>query len=273
MYFANSNFISHLLCNTVIITGKHYQTIHAGCFELFHGFCRMWLDDIRNQNMSCIYIVNDKMHDCSHTVTRTIFNAKLFHQFVIAGCHLVTINRCDHTMSADFLYIGHTGVVKFLSICLLQAHADWMCTVAFRQSRIFQKMLFLCRIFRLTGSIGFLMFAAGMLMDTTYFKYTLRNRSCFIKDNCLCLCQSLQIIRSFDKNTCSTRSTNSCKETKRNTDNKSTRTTDNKECQCPVYPLTPVCRKSHKNHAHKWRNNRQCECTVTYCRCIIMCKF
>ena len=200
MDFRDSDLRSNLLRNFIIISGQHNKIAHTGCFQFLHCFRSMWLDHIRDQDMSGICAVDCKMHDRSDAVAVTVFDGKLLHQLIISSCNLMSVNRCDHTVSANLLYIRHTCLIQFLTICFLQTDADRMRAVTLCQSRILKDMFFLRCVLRLASSVLAILLGTIMLMDTTDLKYALCDGSCLIKYNRLRLRKCLHIIGPLDQN-------------------------------------------------------------------------
>ena len=112
-----------------------------------------------------------------------------------------------------------------------------------------------------------------IVMDTCYFKYTLCQGTGLVKYDIFRLCQSLQIVGSFDQNTGIAGSADSGKEAQWNTDHKCARAADYEECQRTVDPLSPLRRSMKNSHAHKRRQDCQGKCSIADCRSIITGKF
>ena len=121
------------------------------------------------------------MYDCTGTAAVAIRNFFFFHEFVISCRNPVSVYRCDHTMSTDFLYICDPGHIQFLTIGFLQADTDRMCAVTLCQCRILQQLFFLFRIYRMSGLNRTAAGCTICSMNSADFKYPLRNCSCLIK--------------------------------------------------------------------------------------------
>ena len=220
--------------------------------------------------MAGIDTIDCQMYDCTGTATVAIRNFFFFHEFVISCRNPVSVYRCDHTMSTDFLYICYPVNIQFLAIGFLQTDTDRMCAVTLCQCRILQQLFFLFRIYRMSGLNRTAAGCTICSMNSADFKYPLRNCSCLVEDNRARFRKCFQIVGTFYQNTLCTGTSDSCKKAERNTDNQRTRAADNQKCQCTVNPDAPVCQKSHKQHADKRWQYCQCQRAVADCRCIVM---
>ena len=86
----------------------------------------MRLDNIRDQDMSCISAIYSHVYHCSYVVAFLIGNTKSVHQLCISRSYQNAVHLCHNTISADFLYICDTFLVNFLTVSSFQAAADRM---------------------------------------------------------------------------------------------------------------------------------------------------
>ena len=121
--------------------------------------------------MSSIFSIDCHVNDCSNAMAIIIIHTYLFHKFAVSSSHLMAVYFGNNSMSADFLYIRNSTTVYLFPIGFLQTLTDWVRRRTFCQSSIFQKFLFFHLI----------------VMNSTYFKYSLCQSSCFIKHYILCL--------------------------------------------------------------------------------------
>ena len=103
-------------------------------------------------------------------------------------------------------------------------------------------------------------------MDAVYFKYSLSQCACLIKDNRFDLRQRFQIVGTFHQNAGPASAANTGKETQRDTDNQRTGTAGNQEGQGTVNPCLPCRSQSHTEHLNQRRKNCQGQGRIADCR-------
>ena len=86
----------------------------------------MWLDPVRDQDMSGIASVHRHMNHCAHMTAALRLHAEFSHQFFVTTGHFHAIDPGSHTVPADLLHICDAAVVDLAAIRFLQTLADRM---------------------------------------------------------------------------------------------------------------------------------------------------
>ena len=84
----------------------------------------MRFDNVRNQDMTCIFSIHSHMDNRSYMMALFVRNTKTVHQLRVAGSYRHTVHLCNNTVSTDFLNVCDTAAVNWLAICFLKALAD-----------------------------------------------------------------------------------------------------------------------------------------------------
>ena len=169
----------------------------------------MRLNHVRNQNMSGIFTIQRHVYDGSHMMALTIRDTQPPHQLPVACRHPNSVNRRQYAFPADFLHVGnprlvqrhiygfirglarlmlrlrshgHTRPMTCVRVSPLQALANRMGGITFRQRRIFQK-LFLFQF---------------IVVHSAHLEHAQRHRPGLVKHHVLRRSQRLQIIRPLD---------------------------------------------------------------------------
>ena len=109
--------------------------------------------------------------------------------------------------------------------------------------------------FRQRGVLKKLFIFQFVMMNSIYFKHSLRQCSGLIKNNDPGFGKRFQIIGAFYKHSCVACPADPRKKAQWDTDNQSAGTTDDEKRQSPVDPCAPVRVKPHPQHSDKRRQN------------------
>ena len=286
-------------CNGLCITGEHNGFGDTGLSKVTDGFCCIWLDLIRNYDVTQVFASGADMHDGTYFHIGVIIflcdrDPQIPHQLQISGADAEAVHFRDEPFSADFLRVTDTGSRKILvpgirdSLSaffqtfvpgLFKAAADRVRGIALCKGRIFQKPVGCFRSFAGLSRCGFLIpsvftrsiksfcsnSAVHCRADSGDHEITFRECTGLVKDHGPYIGQGLHEVGALDQDALTAGSSDSAEKCERNADNDRAGTADDQECQCsidPVGPESPVPRDMEDQHVDQRSQNGQCESAV-----------
>ena len=120
MVFVHTNTVSYLFGDIFFITREHDKTIYPRLFQHLNSFYSILFHQIRHQNMSGIFTINNHMYFGSNLVytpfTSIGLNTHIVEHLTITHTYLFTINASTNTMPSHFLDFRNLTIIILMSI-------------------------------------------------------------------------------------------------------------------------------------------------------------
>src|SRR5699024_8795381 len=213
----------NLFADFSTVTGEHNRFFHSGCLQRSNSIFGMRFYKVGNHDMSRIVSADCHMDDGSCATAGLIGDSQMIHKLIITGGYRPAVYHCSHAVSADLLDLGNSGAVEFFSVSLLYAFAYRVGGGTFCKSGVFQKFFFLQFI----------------VMNAVYFKDSLGQCACLVKDYDFCLRKCFKIVGTLYQNAFFAGAADACKKAQRNTDDQCAGAADDQESQGTVDPVFP----------------------------------